>query len=119
VRPRLLIVEDGKLDRDLLVQIFEDLYELELAADGETAIELVAATRPDLILMDVGLPGISGLDAVRVIRSTSDVPVIAVSSGVMPGVGERAIASGCDDFVAKPIDDVVLVETVARLLGGR
>jgi CheY-like chemotaxis protein len=42
-----------------------------------------------------------------------------VSSGVMPGVGERAIASGCDDFVAKPIDDVVLVEMVARLLGGR
>jgi CheY-like chemotaxis protein len=120
VRRRLLIVEDSDLNRDLLVQIFEDLYELELAADGETAIELAAATRPDLILMDIGLPGMSGLDAVRAIRSTSpDVPVIAVSSGVMPGEWEQAIASGCDDFVAKPIDDVALVEMVARVLEGR
>jgi two-component system glycerol uptake and utilization response regulator len=61
VRPRLLIVEDGELSRDLLVQIFEDAYELELAADGETAIELTATTRPDLILMDTGLPEMSGL----------------------------------------------------------
>jgi CheY-like chemotaxis protein len=119
VRPRLLIVEDNELSRDLLVQIFEDAYELELAADGETAIELAAAARLDLILMDIGLPGMSGLDAVRAIRSTSpDVPVIAVSSGVMPGEREQAIAAGCDEFVAKPIDDVVLLEIVARLLEG-
>jgi two-component system, cell cycle response regulator DivK len=120
VRPRLLIVEDGELSRDLLVQIFEDAYELELAADGETAIELTATTRPDLILMDTGLPEMSGLDAVRSIRATTpEVPVIAVSSGVMPGEREQALAAGCDEFVAKPIDDLVLVEMVARLLEGR
>ena len=120
MRRRLLIVEDSELSRDLLVQIFEDAYELELATDGETAIELAATARPDLILMDIGLPGLGGLDAVRAIRSIDpDVPVIAVSSGVMPGEREQAIAAGCDEFVAKPIDDLALGELVSRLLERR
>jgi two-component system, cell cycle response regulator DivK len=117
-RRRLLIVDDGDLDRDLLVQIFEDQYDLVLAADGETAIEAAATTKPDLILMDIGLPGSSGLDAVRAIRKHgTDVPIIAVSSHVMPGDEEGALGCGCDDFVAKPIDDLQLVAIVERLLG--
>jgi two-component system cell cycle response regulator DivK len=120
VRPLLLIVEDSEFSRDLLVQIFEATYDLELASDGRTAVELAAARRPDLILMDIGLPGIGGLDAVRKIRAgASTVPIIAVSSHVMPGDRERALEAGCDDFVAKPIDDVALVEMVARRLERR
>jgi two-component system cell cycle response regulator DivK len=120
VRKRLLIVEDSELNRDLLVQIFEDDYDIELAADGETAIELAATKRPDLILMDIGLPGVGGLEAVRAIRASAPtLPIIAVSSGVMPGDRERALAAGCDDFVAKPIDDLLLVEKVGRLVGRR
>ena len=116
----LLIVEDRELNRDLLVQIFEDAYDIELASDGLTAVEMAAAGRPDLILMDVGLPELSGLDAVRAIRARAiEVPIIAVSSGVMPGDRERAIEAGCDDFVAKPINDLQLVEMVARLLEAR
>jgi CheY-like chemotaxis protein len=120
MRKRLLIVDDRVLDRDLLVQIFEDTYEIELASDGESAVEAVATTRPDLILMDVGLPGLSGLEAVRAIRASgANLPIIAVSSRVMPGDRERAIDAGCDDFVAKPIDDVLLVDMVGRLLERR
>jgi two-component system cell cycle response regulator DivK len=121
MRKTLLIVEDNELNRDLLVQIFEDSYDLEVAADGETAVDIVTASVPDLILMDVGLPGqLSGLEAVRAIRArAASVPIIAVSSGVMPGDRERAIEAGCDDFVAKPIDDVRLVELVARALEAR
>jgi two-component system, cell cycle response regulator DivK len=115
-----LIVEDRELNRDLLVQIFEDAYDLELASDGETAVELALTTKPDLILMDIGLPGLSGLDAVRTIRAAAaSVPIVAVSSGVMPGDREQALAAGCDDFVAKPIDDLALVELVERLLERR
>jgi two-component system cell cycle response regulator DivK len=117
---RLLIVEDSELNRDLLVQIFEEAYAIEVASDGETAVELADSTRPDLILMDIGLPGLSGLDAVRTIRTRdTQVPIVAVSSRVMPGDRERAIEAGCDDFVAKPIDDVALVELVGCLLRAR
>ena len=91
---------------------------IELAADGPAALEVAAAKRPDLILMDIGLPGMSGLEVARAIRvRASTVPIIAVSACVMPGDRERAIEAGCDDFVAKPVDDAILVETVARHLG--
>jgi two-component system, cell cycle response regulator DivK len=116
----LLIVEDSELNRDLLVQIFEDAYDIEVASDGEQAVEQALAKQPDLILMDIGLPGLGGLEAVRAIRAiTSGIVIVAVSSGVMPGDRERALDAGCDDFVAKPIDDVVLVEMVGRLLERR
>jgi two-component system cell cycle response regulator DivK len=120
VRRTLLIVEDTELDRELLVQIFEGMYDIRLAPDGQTAYDLVAKEPPDLILMDIGLPGLSGLDAVRAIRAAgSTVPIIAVSSRVMPGDRERALAAGCDDFMAKPIHDLELVDMVADLLAGR
>ena len=120
MRPTLLIAEDTDLDRELLVQIFEGMYDIRVAPDGLTAYELAANDPPDLILMDVGLPGLSGLDAVRAIRATgSAVPIIAVSARVMPGDKEQALAAGCDDFMAKPIDDLELAEMVSRLLEGR
>jgi CheY-like chemotaxis protein len=114
---RLLIVEDSEHNRDLLVQIFEQGYELELASDGVTAVEKALAAPPDLILMDIGLPRLSGLDAVRAIRADApDVPVVAVSARVMPADRERALEAGCDEFVPKPIDDVLLAELVDRLV---
>jgi two-component system, cell cycle response regulator DivK len=117
VRKRLLIVEDSDLNRDLLVQIFEATYDLEVASDGQAAIEIAVNGRADLILMDIGLPGLSGLDAVRAIRAReAGLPIIAVSSGVMPGDREQALAAGCDEFVAKPIDDIQLVALVEGLL---
>src|SRR5262245_45107152 len=117
MRQRVLIVEDTELDCELLVQLFEETYDLRLAPDGKTALKVASEEVPDLILMDIGLPGISGLDAVRAIRETgSEVPIIAVSSRVMPGDREWALAAGCDDFMAKPIDDLALVDMVGGLL---
>jgi two-component system, cell cycle response regulator DivK len=117
VRRRILIVEDSELNRDLLAQIFEQDYDLVLAADGVEAVRLAAETAPDLILMDIGLPELSGLDAVRAIRAGGgDMPIVAVSSRVMPGEREQALEAGCDEFVGKPIDDSLLVALVERLL---
>jgi two-component system cell cycle response regulator DivK len=117
VRKRILIVEDSELNRDLLVQIFEDLYDIEVAADGAEAVQLAGETRPDLILMDIGLPEMSGLEAVRAIRASgAGTPIVAVTSRVMPGEREQALEAGCDAFVAKPIDDVQLVAIADRLL---
>ena len=90
MRKRILVVEDSELNRDLLVQIFEDIYELEVAADGAEAVRLALETRPDLILMDIGLPEMSGLDAVRSIRASgAGTPIVAVTSRVMPGEREQ------------------------------
>jgi two-component system, cell cycle response regulator DivK len=117
MRKRLLIVEDSEINRDLLVQLFEDDYDLDLADDGRSAIRLAIEKRPDLILLDIGLPGLSGLEAVRTLRARGDdVPIVAVSSSVMPGDRERALEAGCDDFVPKPIDDLLLVDLVGRLV---
>jgi CheY-like chemotaxis protein len=119
MRRTLLIVEDSELDRDLLVQTFEGMYDIRLAADGKSAFEIASTESLDLILMDIGLPGLSGLDAVRAIRAGEGaVPIIAVSSRVMPGDRERALRAGCDDFMAKPIDDLALVDMVGRMLAG-
>jgi two-component system cell cycle response regulator DivK len=116
----LLIAEDSELNSDLLAQIFEEAFEIKLAFDGETAVEIATTKQVDVILLDVGLPSVSGLDAARAIRATgTTTPIIAVSAGVMPGDRERAIEAGCDEFVAKPIDDELLVETVGRLVGSR
>jgi two-component system cell cycle response regulator DivK len=120
VRKRLLIVEDDEFNRDLLVQIFEDAYDLAVAADGGAAVALAFRTAPDLILMDVALPGLNGLVATRAIRARQPlVPIVAVSSSVMPDDRKRAIDAGCDAFVAKPIDDLSLRELVNRLVERR
>jgi two-component system, cell cycle response regulator DivK len=117
MRARLLIAEDNALNRDLLVQLFEDAYDLELAGDGFSAVSAAATRPPDLILMDIEMPRMGGLDAVRAIRRRDrEVPIIAISAHVMPGDRERAIEAGCDDFVAKPIDDLRLIAIVARCL---
>jgi CheY-like chemotaxis protein len=114
---RLLIVEDNELNRDLLVQIFEDADDLDLADDGYSAVIATTTRPPDLILMDIAMPRMGGLDAARAIRRRArEVPIIAVSAHVMPGDRERAIEAGGDDFVAKPIDDRQLIALVARYL---
>ncbi len=93
---------------------------LAVAVDGGAAVALALRTAPDLILMDIALPGMNGLVATRAIRVRQPlVPIVAVSSSVMPGDRERAIDAGCDEFVAKPIDDVSLRELVNRLVQRR
>jgi two-component system, cell cycle response regulator DivK len=116
----ILIVEDVALNRDLLVQLLEDDYRLVIAGDGASALERVAEQRPDLILMDLSLPRMDGWEATRRLksdRSLADIPVIVLSAHAMRGDEERARASGCDDFLTKPIDETLLFQTLARHLG--
>jgi len=116
----ILIVEDVELNRELLVQLLENDYRLVLAADGAAALERAAETKPDLILMDLSLPRIDGWEATRRLRADrtlSRIPVIVLSAHAMRGDEERARASGCDDFLTKPIDETLLFEKIARHLG--
>jgi two-component system, cell cycle response regulator DivK len=117
---KILIVEDVEYNRDLLVQLLEDEYEILTAADGAAGIEAAARERPDLILMDLSLPGVDGWEATRRLKAqsaTENIPVIALTAHAMQGDEERARACGCDDYLTKPIDEDQLFATLARLLG--
>ena len=117
---KILIVEDVEYNRDLLVQLLEEEYEVVTAADGAAGIEAAARERPDLILMDLSLPGVDGWEATRRLKAqpeTEAIPVIALTAHAMQGDEERARACGCDDYLTKPIDEDALFAKLARLLG--
>ena len=117
---KILIVEDVEYNRDLLVQLLEEDYEVLTAADGAAGIEAAARERPDAILMDLSLPEIDGWEATRRLKAEPDtaaIPVIALTAHAMQGDEERARACGCDDYLTKPIDEDQLFAKLARLLG--
>jgi CheY-like chemotaxis protein len=117
---KVLIVEDVEYNRDLLVQLLEEEYEVVTAGDGGAGIEAVTRERPDVILMDLSLPGIDGWEATRRLKArpeTAAIPVIALTAHAMQGDEERARACGCDDYLTKPIDEDQLFAKLARLLG--
>jgi CheY-like chemotaxis protein len=116
----VLIVEDIEANRELLAQLLEDDHRLLFAEDGVAALERAAEARPDLILMDLSLPRMDGWEATRRLKADpalAHIPVIVITAHAMSGDEERARASGCDDFLTKPIDETVLFEKLARHLG--
>lgn len=116
---KILIVDDNELNVKLCSAILRNHFQVFTAVSAEDGIESALRIRPDLILMDIQLPGMDGLTATRAIRSNDDLkatPVIAVTSFAMVGDREKALDAGCDDYIAKPIDIQVLKTTVARFL---
>lgn len=118
IRKKILVVEDGELNRDLLFQLLEEDYALVAAGDGEEALAKARTERPDLILMDLGLPVLDGWEATKRLkadRHLRHIPVIAITSHAMMGEERRARLAGCDDFLSKPIDETQLMEKVRRI----
>ena len=117
----VLIVEDVALNRDLLVQLLEDRYAIVIAEDGKAALQCAAQDKPDLILMDLSLPRMDGWEATRRLKADaglSQIPVIVLSARAMREDEDRARLCGCDDFLAKPIDEAALFRKLERHLGG-
>ena len=116
---KILIVEDVPFNLDLLVQLLEDDYQLLTAGDGEKGVELAKLEKPDLILMDMSLPVVDGWEATRRIKSdaaSKQIPIIGLSAHAMDGDREKALASGCDYYLTKPIDESLLMQTVKTFL---
>jgi CheY-like chemotaxis protein len=120
---RILIVDDNVTNLKLVAYLMKAKgYEVVTAVDADTALVAVAASRPDLILMDLQLPGIDGLELTRRLKAdpaTHGIKIIAVTAYAMKGDQDKAFAAGCDDYVTKPIDTRALPETIARHLEER
>ena len=117
---RILIVEDNKLDMRLLKDILERSgYETLQAEDGLEAINLAFASLPDLILMDIQLPEISGLEVTRRLRGDDrfrQIPIVAVTAFAMACHEREALDSGCDAYISKPISILKFLNTVESFL---
>lgn len=120
---RILIVEDNESNRDVLSRRLERRgYLVLLATDGPSGLDMARDRRPDLILLDLGLPEIDGWECARRLKaaaSTRHIPIIALSAHAMVGDRQKALDAGCDEFDTKPIDFVGLLNTMNRLLGAR
>ena len=116
---KILIVEDVEMNRDLLVQLLEDDYELAEATDGRQGLEMAVEVKPDLILLDMMLPEMDGYEVTRGVRQheeIKDTPIIAVTAHAMAGDEEKALEAGCNDYISKPIDEDELWAKVAKLI---
>jgi two-component system cell cycle response regulator DivK len=117
---KILYVEDNEDNIFMLTRrLSRKGYEVSVAKDGEEGIEKALSEQPDLILMDVVLPLLDGLEATRKLKSlpgTREIPVIAVSSRAMSGDRDKALAAGCDDYHTKPIQFERLLEAISAHL---
>jgi two-component system cell cycle response regulator DivK len=120
---KILIVDDNELNVRLFSVILQTRgYELRSAVDALEAIALLPHFRPELILMDIQLPGMDGLELTRRIKAdplTRDIVVVAVTAYAMKGDEQRARAAGCDGYVTKPIDTRALPIVIAEHLTAR
>lgn len=111
---KILIVEDNGMNLDMLTRRLERVgFEVVSASDGAGGIEAAGLERPDVILMDMSLPGIDGWEATRRLKAapeTAAIPVIALTAHAMPDDRDQALAAGCDDYDTKPVE-------ITRLLG--
>ena len=121
--PRILVVEDNEDNRDSLSRRLERRgFEVLVATDGRSGVEMAATEKPDLILMDMNMPEMDGWEATRMIKSTpdaADVPVIALTAHAMTGDRERALESGCSDYHTKPVEFQKLLAQIETLLQHR
>ncbi len=117
---KILIVDDNRDNRELVVKVLSRRgYRICEAVDGEEAIRQAAAEHPDLILMDIALPKLDGLEATRRLLAMEEfrhTPIIALTAHAMRGDREKALAAGCRDYIAKPINVRELPEQIARNL---
>ena len=122
-QPLVLVVDDHEDARESYARLLAaNGYRAEAAADGLEALEKALALRPDLIVMDLSMPGLNGWEATRRLKtteSTREIPVIAMTAHVVGHAREVALAAGCDAFLTKPCFPEDLLREVARLLKPR
>ncbi len=123
MKEKILIVEDNPQNMRLIEMVLRAKgYTLFKATDGEEALDMAMRERPDLIIMDMELPKLSGLEVTRKLRETpafSSIPIIAVTAYAMKGDKEKFVDGGCDAYLSKPINTRELPGVIAQMLQSR
>jgi len=118
---RVLVIEDNEKNMYLMTFLLEKMgHRVLQAVTGEEGVETAEREVPDLVLMDIQLPGIDGFEATRRIRASvaaRDVPIVAVTSFAMTGDRERLLAAGCNGYIEKPIDPDAIRAQISGFLG--
>ncbi len=119
-KKRILLVEDNPATLDVVQKELEFLgYDAITADSGDKAVEMAETHLPDLIIMDISLPGMDGLEATALIRKnpkTQSIPVLAATARALPGDREKCIQSGCTDYIAKPFTHRELGAALKKIL---
>ncbi|MDA8141792.1 MAG: response regulator [Desulfobacteraceae bacterium] len=120
MKKRLLLIEDNPQNRYLITFLLEKHgHEVVQAEEGAAGIQLAGRIQPDLIMLDIQLPGMDGYEVARRLKadsSTARIPIVAITSYAMTGDRERGLAAGCDGYIEKPIDPETFVEEIERYL---
>lgn len=120
---KVLVVEDNENNLYLITFILEKAgYQVVAAKTGEEGVEMAPRERPELILMDIQLPGINGLETTRRIRTTpwgSGVPIIALTSYALVGDREQVMGAGCTGYIEKPINPATIMGEIEKYLAGK
>jgi len=116
---KILVIEDNPLNMELITDILEvQGYEIHPYNNAEDGIRAVGEHMPDVILMDIQLPGMDGLTATKILKkesSTKDIPVLALTAHAMTGFEESALEAGCVGYITKPINTRTIVQQIADL----
>ncbi len=120
MKRKILLVEDNPATVDIIQTELEYLgYDSAVAENGQKAVDLAATYQPDLIVMDISLPKMDGLEATNLIRNnskTQNIPILAATARALPGDREKCIQAGCDDYIAKPFTHRELGAAIKKLL---
>lgn len=120
MKKTILLVEDNPATIDVIMKELEFLgYECIVAEDGKKAVDMTSSRLPDLIIMDISLPKMDGLEAATLIRKnpkTQSIPILAATARALPGDREQCLQAGCDDYIAKPFTHRELGAAIKRLL---
>ncbi len=117
--PRVLVIEDNPDNMITIKAVLKDKYTVIEAIDGETGLKAALEHLPDLVLLDISLPGMDGYEVIKEIKANeqiNQIPVIALTAHAMKGDRDKIISAGCDDYLSKPIDPEKILETLERRL---
>ena len=118
--PKLLLIEDNEMNRDMLSRRLERRgFEVVVAADGRRGIRNAETWLPDLVIMDLDVPEIDGIEATRILKSspaTSEIPILVLTAHALVSDREKAFEAGCDDFATKPVEFDQLMVKINSLL---